>query len=204
MKNDTPADRLLRAARALFAAHGYSGTSIRGITARAHTNLGAVTYHFGTKRDLYHAVLDAVVAPLIDRVRLAAAQPGPPLARIEGIIRVYFGHLSEQPDMPPRLLHPLTPGGPELARFGSPAPGVPLCRRGLEEADSASFFIRLLGGQIAVDRSGLALGPPIRLARGDDLIVFPLHPVALLPAFPSFVQPRGRGGELLFVSSAAR
>ncbi|MEP6573155.1 MAG: TetR/AcrR family transcriptional regulator [Gemmatimonadota bacterium] len=112
MKHDATADRLLRSARALFAAHGYSGTSIRQITARAHTNLGAVTYHFGTKRELYHAVLDAVVTPLMDRVRLAAGQPGPPLARIEGIIRAYFGHLTEQPDMPLLMVHQMTLSGP--------------------------------------------------------------------------------------------
>ena len=47
---------ILEAARELFAERGYDGASIRAITARAGVNLGAVTYHFGTKERLYLAV----------------------------------------------------------------------------------------------------------------------------------------------------
>jgi len=49
--------RLLRAATELFAAHGFHGTTVRDIAARAKANVAATHYHFGSKHDLYMAVL---------------------------------------------------------------------------------------------------------------------------------------------------
>ncbi|HSG82026.1 MAG TPA: helix-turn-helix domain-containing protein, partial [Gemmatimonadota bacterium] len=60
MYNPTPtAEALLRAAHHLFARFGYDGTSVRAITREAGSNLGAVTYHFGSKEALYDSVLVA-------------------------------------------------------------------------------------------------------------------------------------------------
>jgi AcrR family transcriptional regulator len=50
-------ERLLRAAEALFLAHGYDGSSARMITAEARANLAAVNYHFGGKEGLFQAML---------------------------------------------------------------------------------------------------------------------------------------------------
>jgi AcrR family transcriptional regulator len=49
---------LLEAGRVLFAERGYEGASVRAITAHACANLGAITYHFGSKRDLYDRVVE--------------------------------------------------------------------------------------------------------------------------------------------------
>jgi AcrR family transcriptional regulator len=101
---------LIRAATRLFAARGYAGTSIRAITAEAGANLGAVTYHFGTKEKLYAAVLRSLFVPLAESVESAAAGPGNALDRIEAILRLFFTHLSEHPEMPPLLLHEVAAG----------------------------------------------------------------------------------------------
>jgi len=53
---------LMVAARTVFARNGFDGASVRMITAEADVNLGAVTYHFGSKRGLYEAVLEAVAS----------------------------------------------------------------------------------------------------------------------------------------------
>lgn len=49
--------RILSEATALFAARGYQSTSVRDITAAAEANVAAVSYHFGSKADLYREVL---------------------------------------------------------------------------------------------------------------------------------------------------
>jgi AcrR family transcriptional regulator len=49
-------ERLLDAAERLFAQHGFSGASVREITEAAGANLGAVNYHFRSKKDLYAEV----------------------------------------------------------------------------------------------------------------------------------------------------
>jgi len=49
--------RLLDAGLELFARSGYRGASVRDICNAARANPGAVSYHFGSKRQLYRAVL---------------------------------------------------------------------------------------------------------------------------------------------------
>lgn len=57
-------DRLLDAAEALFMTHGFEATSLRLITAAAEVNLAAVNYHFGSKEELFQAVLTRRLDPL--------------------------------------------------------------------------------------------------------------------------------------------
>jgi AcrR family transcriptional regulator len=54
---------LLSSARQLFAANGYSETSVRGIADATGLNRNAVTCHFGSKSNLYRA---AVWEPMVD------------------------------------------------------------------------------------------------------------------------------------------
>jgi AcrR family transcriptional regulator len=57
-------DRLLDTAEALFMEHGFEATSLRSITAAAGVNLAAVNYHFGSKEDLFRAVLTRRLDPM--------------------------------------------------------------------------------------------------------------------------------------------
>ena len=91
---------LLEAGRRLFAQRGFRGTSIRGLTAEAGVNLGAVTYHFGSKEGLYHAVLDDCLGSVRDWVSAAGESPLPAMQRMEMVVRGLFHHLRENPDLP--------------------------------------------------------------------------------------------------------
>ena len=102
--------RLLAAGRRVFARRGYEGASVRAITREADANLGAVTYHFGSKGALYEAVVDRALAPLRDRVTEAAALSGTPLDRVLDVVRAFFAHLGENPDMPNFMLQQVTSG----------------------------------------------------------------------------------------------
>ncbi len=68
--NLTTRERLLHSATRLFADNGYRGASVRDICNLARANPGAVSYHFGGKRQLYRAVLRRAAATL--------AEMGPP------------------------------------------------------------------------------------------------------------------------------
>lgn len=58
------AERLLDAAERLFIERGYSNVPVRDIVAVAGANLGAIPYHFGTKQNLFKAVLARRVGPI--------------------------------------------------------------------------------------------------------------------------------------------
>ena len=94
---DGTAAALLDAAEEVFAAYGFRGASVREITRRATANLGAITYHFGSKAALFEAVVLRAQAGLLAAVEAAAAQPGHSLDRLERIARAHFGFLHEHP-----------------------------------------------------------------------------------------------------------
>src|SRR6476619_2538659 len=56
--------RLLDAAEQLFMEHGFEATSLRQLTAAASVNLAAVNYHFGSKEELFQAVLTRRLDPM--------------------------------------------------------------------------------------------------------------------------------------------
>src|SRR5512141_1564774 len=60
-------DRILDAAEALFVEHGFEATSLRSITAAADVNLAAANYHFGSKEELFEAVLTRRLDPMNQR-----------------------------------------------------------------------------------------------------------------------------------------
>src|ERR1700752_582840 len=56
--------RILDAAEALFMEHGFEATGLRQITTAAGVNLAAVHYHFGSKEELFQAVLTRRLDPM--------------------------------------------------------------------------------------------------------------------------------------------
>lgn len=75
-KRVTTKDKILNAAEALFAEHGFEQTSLRQITALAEVNLASVNYHFGSKKALIQAVMARyleIFMPALD-VQLASLQ----------------------------------------------------------------------------------------------------------------------------------
>ena len=101
---------LIAAGRELFGQRGFDGASIRAITRSAGANLGAVTYHFGSKRNLYAAVLEEGLRPIARRVTDAVRSGGTALDRMIRVVEAYFEHLEEHPDMPQLLLQEVAAG----------------------------------------------------------------------------------------------
>lgn len=101
---------LLEAARAAFGRAGFDGASVRTITGEAGANLGAITYHFGSKRGLYEAVLEEGLRPLAARVHAATESDGPAIERMVSVVEAYFEHLALHPDLPHLLLQEIAAG----------------------------------------------------------------------------------------------
>ena len=63
MAQSDTVERILDAAESLFAEKGFAETSLRQITSKAHVNLAAVNYHFGSKKSLIQAVFARFLDP---------------------------------------------------------------------------------------------------------------------------------------------
>jgi AcrR family transcriptional regulator len=114
--NQTTPTRLISVATRLFADHGFDGTSVRDIIRAADANLGAITYHFGSKQALYEAVVQTAFAPVTDRLAEPAArgaggrhQSG--LDRVEAIMRLLFAHISANPHLQLLILRQIVQSG---------------------------------------------------------------------------------------------
>jgi AcrR family transcriptional regulator len=111
----TTRERLLAAASQLFAHNGYRGAPVRDICNLAHANPGAVSYHFGGKRQLYRAVLRRAAQALASS--LQALPPSPALAATGGAqlirerLRVLYATIRDNPTAARLVLRDLGDGG---------------------------------------------------------------------------------------------
>lgn len=86
--------RILTAAEELFSRNGYAATSMRELTEKANVNLSAVSYHFGSKKELFMEIVRREFEPLREeRLKLlqaARAQSGGEPVSVETIIRAFL------------------------------------------------------------------------------------------------------------------
>jgi AcrR family transcriptional regulator len=80
--------RILDAALALFAEHGYQDTSVRMIAEAAGVAQGLLYSHFEGKQALLHAIFEESVGDV--RESFAIADAAPPAERLERLIRGSF------------------------------------------------------------------------------------------------------------------
>lgn len=95
-------DRLLDSAEQLFADRGHAETSLRELTQAAGCNLAAVSYHFGSKEALVHAVIARRFQPINEqRIALLDALEAEGEPRLEELLRAFV-----EPVLRPEGQHP--------------------------------------------------------------------------------------------------
>jgi len=128
-------DRILDAAESLFMEHGFEATSLRAITAAAGANLASVNYHFGSKEELFQAVLTRRLDPMnqerLDLLTRLEGEVEPAPLSCEQILSAMF-----VPAL--RLARDPERGGKNFLRL-----------LGRAYADPAPFIRKFLAGQYA-------------------------------------------------------
>lgn len=89
----TTRERLLEVGGRLFAEHGYDGVSVRDLTREAKANLGAITYHFGSKDALFGEILLRKIEPLREIGRSVMRSSDPPEVRLRTLLSSYALHV---------------------------------------------------------------------------------------------------------------
>lgn len=92
MENSTTntKNQILDAAEELFASSGFAGTSLRGVIRKAEVNLAAVHYHFGSKEELFRAVVRRVANPIVQAQLQGLAAFEAHELTVENIIRAFI------------------------------------------------------------------------------------------------------------------
>ena len=109
---------ILTAARSLFAANGYAGTSVRSVAAAAGVDASLVHHYFGTKDDLFIAALELAVDP---RVAILPVVEGGLDGAGERLMRLFVSVWDDEQTRLPLLALVrgiLDPGGQQLVTDG--------------------------------------------------------------------------------------
>ena len=127
--------KILDAAEVLFMEHGFEATSLRAITAAAGVNLAAVNYHFGSKEELFQAVLTRRLDPMnqerVDLLTRFERDAAPAALACDRILQAMFVPALKLARDPER-------GGKNFLRL-----------LGRAYADPAPFIRKFLAGQYA-------------------------------------------------------
>jgi TetR/AcrR family transcriptional regulator len=99
-------DAILDAAEQLFAAQGFTATTIKQIGRAAGVNSALLYYYFADKDQLYREVLQRFVARLVERT-MAAPVDGGPEAAVRAFVAAQAESLSLSPHFPRLLVREL-------------------------------------------------------------------------------------------------
>ena len=112
-KTDDPAARakILAAAEALFAEHGFAGVGVRQIAAAAGVNGAMIHYYFGNKESLYRAIIENAAATVRGLIAEAMASATTLEERLTRFVRAYAGYIFGHPHLARILLREMLAGG---------------------------------------------------------------------------------------------
>ncbi|MGW6917107.1 TetR/AcrR family transcriptional regulator [Kitasatospora sp. NPDC054939] len=129
-RSDTRA-RIVAVALELFSEQGYEQTSLREIADRLGVTKAALYYHFKTKDDIVHGIVESMAAPIDETIEWGRQQPWSPEVRDE-LIRRFAAGMSER--------------APLLRFFHENQPALRDTPSGLEFRDRMIAMIQLVHG----------------------------------------------------------
>lgn len=88
---------ILKAATREFGQHGFAGARTERIAAAARCNIRLLYHHFGNKKTLYLAVLEAAYDDLRTREAALVFEFADPLGCVEQLLRFTFGYFERNP-----------------------------------------------------------------------------------------------------------
>ncbi len=113
--------RIVDRARAIFAAHGFEGVSLRDIAAQAGVTHGLLRHHFGAKDDIWRAVIDTTISEYLQVLTPLMAEAAASDTAAIDTLRASSRHVvlvaARYPEVSRLLLHEGVVSGPRLDYF---------------------------------------------------------------------------------------
>jgi AcrR family transcriptional regulator len=117
-------DRLLDAAEEEFAARGVDAATLADIAARARVTRPALLYHFGSKDELYAAVVRRAFTALASLVQSALHAEGTYLERLRAVVHGFCAFVDDEPALARVMVREVIaddgPGRALLLRYAAP------------------------------------------------------------------------------------
>jgi len=116
-KSDKTSERIMAAARTVFAQKGYNSARIDEIAARANVNKATIYYQIGDKDTLYTGALHQVIGHVARDIADAVSRKVHPEEKMKAYITFIAGAVEANPDLPPMMMREIASGGATLPRL---------------------------------------------------------------------------------------
>jgi AcrR family transcriptional regulator len=107
--------RVLDAAESVFAESGFAGASVRDIASRAGLNAASLYNYYPGKQELYEAVLDRALFPILELLGGLAGTAGDDASL--DVVDVVVDHIAKRPAIARILHYEALAGGESIARL---------------------------------------------------------------------------------------
>jgi len=108
--------RVLDAAETVFAESGFAGASVRDIAARAGLNAASLYNYYPGKQELYEAVVDRALFPILELLGGLAGSAAADDASLD-VVDVVVDHIARRPAIARILHYEALAGGESIARL---------------------------------------------------------------------------------------
>jgi AcrR family transcriptional regulator len=166
-------DRILDVAEKLFAERGRAGTAVRDIGRAAGLTPASLYNHFAGKQDLYEAVIERGVRPLLEVIQALPAREHS-AETIDDTIGAIMHHLAAHPHLARLIHHEVISGGDSLkglVRYWI-RPLVDQARIGVQRDLDGSWsddeFPFMIAGWLHLVLGHFALAPMLEEIFGED------------------------------------
>ena len=109
------AEKILTAARAVFAENGYSGAHVDEIAERAGVNKATLYYQIGDKDTLYANVIHQVMGNTAQGIAEAVAKVDHPEEKLKAYINCIADTVDKNPELPSIMMREVAADGAHLA-----------------------------------------------------------------------------------------
>ncbi len=107
-------ESILDSATEVFMESGFSGARVDEIARRAQANKAMIYYHFGSKQDLYRAVLLRLFGDVIAEIARLKATDAPPGEKLRALYTRVAAHFEAKRALPHIMLREILAGGKSI------------------------------------------------------------------------------------------
>ncbi len=142
-KSDKTTERILAAARTVFAEKGYSGAHIDAIADRADVNKATIYYQIGDKDTLYAHVIHQVIGNTAQNIAQVVASSENPEEQLKAYITFIAETVDKNPELPSIMMREVASGGVTMPRvvMEDIASVLAILARILDEGKKRAVFI---------------------------------------------------------------
>ena len=107
-------EAILDSATKVFMESGFSGARVDEIARRAGANKAMIYYHFGSKQDLYRAVLLGLFGDVMAEIARLRSTEAPPGEKLRALYTRVAAHFEAKPALPHIMLREILAGGKSI------------------------------------------------------------------------------------------